>query len=280
MDYENTNTKSFSEMQIEHAQGWLQERAYFWSSSESTPEIDEWQLKMHEINDIYYSKSEIYEMLDSITTVMARMYCNLGGLSMDELSDAECNINEILNAPCENPIYDEVFDMANAKICIATSGKVGCIAENILNMLGSVKFVFEKKPTKRVMQAFHNALRSRVLEQEAACLSHCRTALELELKEIVSEEMLIRHLGPKRTKYAKYYLSDYIIVAAKEGLLNENTKILANNVKERANKICHDDTSLTQKVFSVFDETCHVICTLCTGKDPIASIFDDPKLKI
>jgi hypothetical protein len=275
MDYEKTESRN--EMRIAREQDWLRERESFWSSPESTPEIDEWQSEMHEFTGTYYSKTEIYEMLDSLTATIVGVFLNLDGLTPNNLLDTEYILNQTLDGPVACPFYEEVIEMANAKILIATGGEFGCAAEKILGVIGSVGLVFDKKPTGRVMRALQNAVRARVLGQDAACIDLCRTVLELALKEKVSYKMLVKHLVGKKPPYG---LLDRITVAVKEGLLTETIRKLANNVRERANKICHEDTSLTQNVGQIFYETCRVVCILYTGKDPMRSSFSDAKLKV
>jgi hypothetical protein len=272
---ENEKNKSRNEIRIAREQDWLRERESFWMSPESTPEIDEWQSEMYELTGIYYSKTEIREMLDRFTATLATVFLNLNGLAPNDLSDAEYIFDQILDGPVACPFCEEAIEMANAKICIASGGKVGCVAERILNILGSV-YVFDKKPEKRVTQAIQNAIRAYALGQDAACILFCRIVVELALKEKIPYEMLVRHLGPRKTKYD---ISDRLAVAAKEGFLTNPVRKLADNVRERANKICHEDTALTQKVYRVFDETCRVVCTLYTGRDPIWSFVSEAKLK-
>ena len=274
MYQENEKTESLNERLVGVAQDWLRERELFWSSPESTPEIDEWQSKMYELNDVYYGKAEIHEMLDGFTTTIERVFSNSDKLSINELSYAEYIVNHIFDGPCGCPFYEEVFEMANAKILIATGGKFGGAAEKILDVIGSVGLIFDKKLAKRVMRAIQDAKRDYVLGRDAACIVFCRTAIELALKEKIDDEMLTKHLGPKKTKHAKYDISDYLAVAAKEGLLTETTRKLADNVRYRANQTCHEDTSLTQKVCQLFDKTCRVVCTLYTGKDPMQPLSD------
>ncbi|HML73292.1 MAG TPA: hypothetical protein PKB02_02230 [Anaerohalosphaeraceae bacterium] len=255
-------TNSLKEIIVEQARDWLEERKSFWLSPDSTSEICTWQTEIYQLTEDYYDKRKLYEMIDDLTSIMAKVFIDLGRISISEWHRAEDIMNIFVTPNC--PCLDEVRETINAKLIIHSGFMTDGSAERLLNIFKLLSILIPIKPSNSIMRVIHNIVKSYAAGLDAECISLCLTAIELTLKEKVSAEMLSKNLGPRQSKYD---ISDRLAVAVKDGMLTETTRKMAGNVRVNANQIKHEDVSLTQKVDNRIDETCHVIYNLYSGKD-------------
>jgi hypothetical protein len=167
-----------------------------------------------------------------------------------------------------NPDWKEwMFEIADMKIILATWGTLRASSERIAILLYKLHLNEPGLPRNKVdsplKEALQQMFRLYALGESSACIATCRTVLELALKDKVNWNKCAKYLGER----GWYDIGDRLGILRKEFRIFEETRSSAENLRHCANKIIHEDTSLSRQVDK------YVIDTLCIVK----SILDGEK---
>lgn len=102
----------------------------------------------------------------------------------------------------------------------------------------------------------------------APCIIICRSAIEEVLRSKLDYETCEKHLGARRGRQPGFHLADYIEVARRESLISDKVAKEAHTIRERANKVLHNDPKLTEKTGESIGQTVRILCMIETGEDP------------
>jgi hypothetical protein len=92
---------------------------------------------------------------------------------------------------------------------------------------------------------------------DSECVILCRAILDTAFRDAVKPEICEKHFG--RNREYDFTLNDKIWAAQKEGIIDEKTKDLAIQVKERGVKAVHYQPDITTDVFGTIRDTITVV---------------------
>ncbi len=104
----------------------------------------------------------------------------------------------------------------------------------------------------------------------AECIIVCRSAMEKAIQDKVNYEMCEKQLGRRLGKRQNYSLEDRIVVAKQESILNDEIAKIATDIRQRGNKVIHEDPKLIEKVRETIKGAIRVISVVTSGVDPFA----------
>jgi hypothetical protein len=247
---------------LNHAQEIVRKYEEFWCSSETTPELEKLQFEIFEFCGKSYSKAKLREMLTIFSNTLIKAYIDYTKINEKEIETVN-NVFEFYGN-ISNEFIDDVIEITDLKLFIITGGKSCSATQSVWGMILEIFEILKLTKAKRITNTFQKIVQLCALKEYAACISFCRTLIELSLKEKIPYEMLERNLGERKQKY--YKLSNRIAVAQKEGFISKETARLANDVKPRANKINHEDITLTENPYEIINKTLNFVIDLSTGK--------------
>jgi len=259
--YKNENNLSPSQMLIEQSKEIVRQYEKFWCSPEKTDELKKLQLEIFEFSGKYYSKAKLHKMLKTFSNTLIKAYFDYTKINEKEIEI----VNEMFDfyGNISNKFIYYAIEITDLKLFIITEGKSCSVASSVWGMLIFEIFeILKLTKSKRIINAFQKIIQLYALEQYAACISFCRTLIELSLKEKITHDMLEKHLGIRK----QYEISDRIAVAKKGRLIREETGQLADDIKTRANKIIHEDITLTENPYEIISKSINFVIDLFTGK--------------
>jgi len=72
-------------------------------------------------------------------------------------------------------------------------------------------------------------------------------------------------------KRQNYSLEDRIVVAKQESILNDEIAKIATDIRQRGNKVIHEDPKLIEKVRETIKGAIRVISVVTSGVDPFGT---------
>jgi len=112
---------------------------------------------------------------------------------------------------------------------------------------------------KSVLDFLRLVIRNYVWGFDTECVILCRSAMEMAIRERISDEMCEKHLGNRRGQYT---LVDRIAVAGKENLLSDKEVKVAHSIRERGNTALHKDPGVTKDIIGTIKMTTVLIGTM------------------
>jgi hypothetical protein len=88
------------------------------------------------------------------------------------------------------------------------------------------------------------------------CVILCRSILDTAFRENISDDICEKHFGRRKFDFT---LNDRIHAANKEGLIDDDIKSMALNVKERGDKAVHYQPDITKDVWGTICNTISVL---------------------
>jgi len=151
----------------------------------------------------------------------------------------------------------------------ALVNKLGEAASRLVDLAEDETFRIEGlKLTESAKGFLRLVINSYVWDFNAPCIIICRSVIEDVLRSKIDYDTCEKHLGKRLGRQQGFSLADYIDVARHEGFINEKLAKMAHGIRERANKVLHNDPRLTEKTEESISQTVRILCMLETGKDP------------
>src|SRR4030042_2827491 len=97
----------------------------------------------------------------------------------------------------------------------------------------------------------------------------CRSAMEKAFENRVTYEMCEKYFGPPHG--GDYSLQARVIVAKREGMLNDEIAEIATKIRLRGNTALHRDPNATKNIYETITDTIRVISVITDGYDPVRS---------
>jgi len=248
--------KSSKELVLEFLDTWIKDRNISWKSSlekvkeKDTEAADYWEEIANDIEGIakaYIDSSEKFGKTES----MSEVWCKFFEL-IDEYPQLVDYIRELMTVQMFRKVIGQIDERVDRLLSLYmwfwTAGKIELFS-TLNNFLQLV-------------------VRNYICGFDAECIILCRSAVEMTIEDRVTYDMCEKHLGPPKGGY--YTLKSCLVVAKKEGLINDEIAKIAQGIKDRGNTVVHKDPKVTEKVFETINETIRFISVITSGIDPDA----------
>ncbi len=147
------------------------------------------------------------------------------------------------------PVWERLcIDVAREAISKGDEG-----VQRIFELYG---LICHKKPSRETQRYLTRLGRCYVWGFDPECVILCRAVLDTAFREVVGDDLCEKHFGRRRSEFG---LNDRIVAACKEGIIDEDTKELAHEVKVRGDKAVHYQPDVTKKVFDTIRDTLTVL---------------------
>ncbi|MBW8001019.1 MAG: DUF4145 domain-containing protein [Planctomycetes bacterium] len=118
------------------------------------------------------------------------------------------------------------------------------------------KLVLDAHLSKPTRQFLARLSRCYIWGFEPECVMLCRSVLDTAFRENILDDICERHC---REKHVDFTLSNRIYAAFKEGLIDRNTRTLAQRIKRDGDNAVHYQPDITKDVFGTICDTLTVI---------------------
>jgi len=122
-------------------------------------------------------------------------------------------------------------------------------------MLQLYRLVLQMCPSKPIRQFLERLSRCYIFGFDPECIIMCRSVLDTAFRERVPDELCKQILCGKTRKRPTFHLVDRIAVARKKDLISAKGRKLADQVKERGNKVVHYQPDLSKEVWETIYDT-------------------------
>ncbi|MBD3350682.1 MAG: DUF4145 domain-containing protein [Candidatus Lokiarchaeota archaeon] len=229
-----------------------------------------------------YSLETIDEDLSTLRYELKKLYAHEKGDLENELSD---KIKEIVySGKDRNIIAQEVIDCYNKyndnlpfyphekesplrlvweRLSIEYAGTLTSSVSDLANRtIELYQLILHVTPSKEVIPYLSNLAKCYIWGFDSECIILCRSVIDNAFSKKTNNQICEKHLGERHWK--NFTLEERILVAQKEGILDENMKTIADTIRTNGNDVVHLDPNIVKDSFGSIKNTIAVLECLYT----------------
>lgn len=278
-DYNRFEFDNFLYGEVEN---YAQEREKKWSNSDIDSKLDferseSFAFHILECCKKLYSTETIDEDLKSLRYELRKFYSYKNDTSKEEALD---KIAQIVNPDKDRNIiaeevrdcYEEYFDnipfqphekesplrLVWERLCIEYAGTLTSSVSDLANRtIELYEFILHTTPSKEVVPYLARLARCYIWGFDSECVILCRSVIDNAFSKKANNQICEKHLGNRG--YKNFTLEERILVAYKEGLLDENMRLVADTLRVNGNDVVHLDPNIVKGSFESIKNTITVL---------------------